>query len=98
MSDAPDGEPWWQIFNTCTNLIRTIPEMVYDKNKVEDISKDCEDHAAEACRYFLFSRPSPFEGTMFNPGAAEHYRDDSLEEDDEDMDDMPQEVSGFYGM
>ncbi|MDH7480139.1 MAG: hypothetical protein QHH02_09015 [Syntrophomonadaceae bacterium] len=54
---APDGLPWWQIFETCPNLIRTLPGLVYDKHRVEDVSDECEDHAAESCRYALMSRP-----------------------------------------
>lgn len=98
LSDAPDGKPWWQIFNNCHNLIRTIPEMIYDKNRVEDISKDGEDHSCESARYFLFSRPSPFEGSMFLPGSAEYFRSGEVEDDDDDMDDEPQEIDGFFGM
>lgn len=58
LADAPDGLPWWQIFETCTELIRTLPALVYDKNKVEDVSDECEDHGPESCRYALMSRPS----------------------------------------
>ena len=45
MAEAPDGLPWWQVFETCPNLIRTLPEMIHDKRHVEDIDKDGEDHA-----------------------------------------------------
>ena len=45
LSPAPDGLPWWQIFETCTNLVRTLPEMVHCKRRPEDISRDGEDHA-----------------------------------------------------
>ena len=59
MADAPDGKPYWQIFSTCQNLIRTLPTLVHDEHRVEDVSDRCEDHAAESCRYALMSRPSP---------------------------------------
>jgi phage terminase large subunit len=59
MADAPDGMPYWQIFSTCRNLIRTIPLAVHDEHKVEDISATCEDHALESARYGLMSRPRP---------------------------------------
>lgn len=58
LAEAPDGLPYWQIFETCTNLIRTLPALVYDDHRVEDVSDECEDHAAESCRYALMSRPS----------------------------------------
>ena len=57
MSDLPDGKPRWQVFNTCTNLIRTIPQMVYDEHDHEDIADNLEDHACEAARYGIMSRP-----------------------------------------
>lgn len=42
-----------QIFKTCTNLIRTLPALIYDKNNVEDLDTNGEDHAADALRYML---------------------------------------------
>lgn len=59
MADAADGYPLWQIFNTCRNLIRTIPLAVHDEHRVEDVSGTCEDHALESARYGLMSRPRP---------------------------------------
>jgi phage terminase large subunit len=59
LKDAPDGDPYWRIFETCSNLTRTLPELIYDEIKVEDVSDKVEDHAPESCRYFLMSRPSP---------------------------------------
>ena len=100
LSHAPDEKPWWQIFNTCSNLIRTLPQLIYDKNKVEDVSPECEDHGPEAARYFLFSRPSPNDGAMFLPGEAKHFSGDIGYSDDEDDDlaDMGVDaVHGFYG-
>ena len=46
-----------QIFNYCHNFIRTLPAMVYDENKIEDLDTDGEDHCADAVRYGLMSRP-----------------------------------------
>ncbi len=45
------------IFETCTNLIRTLPLLVFDSLRPEDVSDRCEDHAPEALRYGLMSRP-----------------------------------------
>lgn len=56
---APDGQPYWQIFSNCQNLIRTLPILLHDDHKVEDVSDKVEDHAAESCRYALMSRPRP---------------------------------------
>jgi phage terminase large subunit len=57
MKDAPDGLPYWQITSNCYNLIRTLPNLVRDQKKVEDIADHQEDHAAESIRYFFMSRP-----------------------------------------
>lgn len=57
LSDAEDGLPRLQIFSNCTNLIRTLPMLLYDQHHVEDVSATCEDHAPEALRYGLMSRP-----------------------------------------
>lgn len=46
-----------QIFNTCREAIRTIPGLIYDEHKVEDLNSDGEDHAADSIRYGLMSRP-----------------------------------------
>ena len=61
---AADGLPYVQIFSNCENLIRTLPLLTYGKissNRHEDVSDTCEDHAPEAFRYGLMSRPSPAE-------------------------------------
>jgi hypothetical protein len=44
MMMAPDGLPWWQISPACVNLIRTLPDMIYDDVHVEDMNSDGEDH------------------------------------------------------
>jgi len=67
LSIASDDKPWWQIFSTCNNLVRTLPAAIHDDHKVEDIHSKCEDHALESCRYFLLSRPSP------NPDNTLHF-------------------------
>lgn len=56
---ADDDRPSIQIFDNCRNLIRTLPVLDYDKHTREDVSSTCEDHAAEALRYGVMSRPSP---------------------------------------
>ena len=56
LASGQDGEPLWRCFSDCVNLIRTLPMMQYDKLNREDVS-DGEDHAPEALRYGLMSRP-----------------------------------------
>ena len=47
------------IFETCTNFIRTFPSLIYSETRVEDLDTDGEDHAADALRYGIMSRPMP---------------------------------------
>ncbi len=47
--------PKLMYFNTCFDSIRTIPALVHDTNKPEDIDSRGEDHAADVDRYFLMS-------------------------------------------
>ena len=54
-----DGTPELRIFETCHNLIRTLPTLTFDAHDCEDVSDLCEDHAPEALRYGLMSRPRP---------------------------------------
>ncbi len=56
LRDAPDGKPYLQVFSNCENLIRTMPRLQFSLTDREDAA-DGEDHAAEALRYGLMSRP-----------------------------------------
>lgn len=51
------GIPMLYIFNTCSNLIRTLPALQHDKNDMEDCDTDGEDHGPDALRYGCMSRP-----------------------------------------
>ncbi len=57
LAEADDGLPRLLIFRTCENLIRTLPMLTFDEHFSEDVSAHCEDHAPEALRYGLMSRP-----------------------------------------
>jgi len=45
--------PKIMFFKTCLNTIRTLPTLVHDEKKPEDLDTRGEDHAADALRYFL---------------------------------------------
>ncbi len=51
------GRPMVQIFNTCVNLIRTLPTLPVDKHNPDDVDTEAEDHAYDALRYGFQSRP-----------------------------------------
>lgn len=67
---APDGLPWMQFFDTCSNIIRTLPEQIYDDKHVEDMSGKGEDHGCEAIRYFSVMRPRKSEVKEIDPVIA----------------------------
>lgn len=46
-------QPKLRIFETCANMIRTIPELQHDELHPEDVDTDGEDHAADELRYLL---------------------------------------------
>ena len=52
-----NGIPMMYVFSTCKNFIRTLPSLVYDEKKVEDIDTRQEDHAYDMCRYVLMDNP-----------------------------------------
>ena len=59
-------QPRLKIFTTCTNLIRTLPLLPVDNNNPEDVDTDAEDHAYDALRYGVMSRPmNPNSGAGF---------------------------------
>lgn len=52
-----DGRPMLYVFPGCRDFIRTIPTLVYDARRPEDIDTAGEDHIYDETRYFLMSRP-----------------------------------------
>lgn len=52
-----DGRPMLYVFSTCLNLIRTFPLQQHDKHKPEVYDTEIEDHAIDALKYGLMSRP-----------------------------------------
>jgi len=51
------GRPRLQIFNTCPNLIRELTGVPLDKSNPEDVDTHAPDHAYDALRYLIMSRP-----------------------------------------
>lgn len=52
-----DRKPMIYMFDTCVNLIRTLPHLQHDRHKPEDVDTTNEDHAADALRYGCMARP-----------------------------------------
>ena len=57
MAFDDEGYPQMYVFNNCKAFIRTVPTLLYDAHKPEDIDTDMEDHVADEVRYFCMSRP-----------------------------------------
>lgn len=55
----PNGKPALIISPDCEYLIRTLPQLMQDDSKPEDVETKSEDHAADALRYLVMSRPTP---------------------------------------
>ena len=54
---ADNGRPKMQIFNTCPNLIRELQSIPLDPSRPEDVDTKASDHAYDALRYLVMSRP-----------------------------------------
>ena len=52
-----NGFPMMYIFSNCKAFIRTVPTLIYDEHKVEDLDTEGEDHIADETRYMCMSRP-----------------------------------------
>jgi hypothetical protein len=52
-----NGYPMMYVFKNCKAFIRTIPTLIFDDHKVEDLNTEGEDHIADETRYFCMSRP-----------------------------------------
>ena len=48
-------KPKLMYFSTCRDSTRTIPSLIHDEHKPEDLDTRGEDHAADADRYLLMS-------------------------------------------
>ena len=57
LKEQPSGRPRLQIFSTCKNLIRELQTIPLSKNNSEDVDTHASDHAYDALRYMVMSRP-----------------------------------------
>jgi len=55
LADGPDGKPLLQVFSTCTSLIGTMPLLVRDEKRPEDVLKMDGDDDYDDLRYGLTS-------------------------------------------
>lgn len=57
LSIGPDDLPYWMITDNCTYLIHSLPTLIYDDNKIDDINTDSDDHGYDSISYFLARIP-----------------------------------------
>lgn len=55
----PNGHAGLVISPDCEYLARTLPQLMQDQARLEDVDTTGEDHAADALRYLVMSRPTP---------------------------------------
>lgn len=59
LSLASDGLPYLQVFSNCVHFIRTLPSLVVDTKRPEDVDTTGEDHLYDALRYGLVNERKP---------------------------------------
>jgi hypothetical protein len=52
-----EGFPMFYVCKSCTNFIRTIPVLIYDEKKVEDVDTEMEDHIFDEWKYVCMENP-----------------------------------------
>ncbi|MGF6376858.1 PBSX family phage terminase large subunit [Clostridiales Family XIII bacterium PM5-7] len=58
--------PMFYVFNTCSEFIRTMPMLMYDEKKVEDVDTSMEDHIYDEWRYVCMENPINNENILFS--------------------------------
>ena len=58
MVDENTEEPGIRFFENCPNIIRQLASIPLDKRNPEDVDTNAEDHAYDALRYMVASRPT----------------------------------------
>ena len=59
LSFDAEGLPMIYFFDTCKNMIRTLPQLKYDETYPEDVDTKQEDHLYDELKYFLMNDPIP---------------------------------------
>lgn len=67
------GQPRFIVSPRCTHFIRTIPALVHDEKRVEDVNTKGEDHAGDEFRYMAMFDPKPSQ-EAYSP--TRHRRDE----------------------
>jgi hypothetical protein len=57
VTKMPNGIPMMQIYSTCEQFLRTIPNLINDKHNIEDIDTTGEDHVYDEACHIAMARP-----------------------------------------
>lgn len=57
LSGNDDGQPMFYVTEASPHFIRSVPVLQHDKNNMEDLDTEAEDHIADEWRYACMSRP-----------------------------------------
>ena len=57
LSFDEEGFPMFYVFRSCREFIRTIPVLIYDEKKVEDVDTEMEDHIFDEWKYVAMENP-----------------------------------------
>lgn len=52
-----EGFPMFYVCKSCKEFIRTIPVLIYDEKKVEDVDTEMEDHIFDEWKYVCMENP-----------------------------------------
>lgn len=61
------------MFETCQDLIRTLPALQHDPDRPEDVDTDSEDHAPDEARYACMSYPYTAPRPLSDDEARDRY-------------------------
>lgn len=77
-----NGIPMMYIFSNCKAFIRTIPTLIYDVNRTEDVDTKLEDHCYDECRYLCAANPmKPVKVESRKPAVYNPLDDDDIKVD-----------------
>lgn len=57
LTGEEDSEPMFYFTEASPHFLRTVPVLQHDKNNMEDLDTEAEDHVADEWRYGMMSRP-----------------------------------------
>lgn len=86
-----------KIFNTCVKSIESIPAMVFDDTRVEDVAEHSLDHVPDALRYWCMTRPqNPVKEERRRMPGQRSMKAQRFDEDDDDERSVNGDYNSFW--